>query len=135
MLETCTLQRHAFNVTMNSVIPQEGLLLAGFPQGMQQQTAVPGSSTQEQAGGASEVGSSPSDAACTTQLAVTSASRPSSTDSAEQASQQAAEEREPLSAALNLALRFRLQKKMMLWDVLIAHERSLAERQKAQNLA
>ena len=39
---------------------------------------------------------------------------------------QTSEGRAPLSAAHELALRFRTQKKMMLWDVLIAHEKALA---------
>ena len=58
-----------------------------------------------------------------------------SSQSAEEVPGQTSEGRAPLCAAHELALRFRTQKKMMLWDVLIAHEKALAEKQAAMNLA
>ena len=90
---------------------------------MQQQRAAQSSeATSAQTSDRSSGGSSPSSPE-------SGAADLVSTESTEPGAQ-GDDESPTLSAALSLALRFRVQKKMMLWDVLIAHEQALAEKQR-----
>ena len=110
---------------------QEGLILAGFPQGMPQQGAS--RNTDVRAGAAARDGESnvSADVLPLDDPAAVGQGRAVS----EVQSEQASEGGPMLLAAHQLALRFRTQKKMMLWDVLIAHGKTMAEKQAAMNSA
>lgn len=110
---------------------QEGLILAGFPQGMPQQGAS--RNTNVQAGAAARDGES--NASADVLPLDDQAAEGQSRAASEEQSEQASEGGPMLSATHQLALRFRTQKKMMLWDVLIAHGKTMAEKQAAINSA